>query len=605
MKKFLLLVALSVLFCAVAVFSATPVAQHGQLSTTSNRIVDQSGNTVQLRGMSLFWSQWEGGRFYNSGTVDWLIDDWRVNVVRAAMGANHHESGSGYVYDNSEEYKVRDVVEAAIARGIYVIIDWHSYEAQTNTAEAVDFFSRMARDYGNHPNIIYEIYNEPTGVEWDTVKDYASQVIPAIRQHDSDNIIIVGTPNWSQDVDDAANDPISGSNIAYAFHFYASDDWHQEDLRAKADYAKNSIPIFVTEWGLTQASGDGHIDIGRVDAWVNWMEQNQISWTAWSIVDKDETSAALQNNPSSTGNWSPDQLTQSGSYLREKIRELNPSSYSDQGGDTGGGDTGGGDTGGGDTGGGDTGGGDTGGTLLNGDFSQGDDYWNLEFHDGAGSGGVTNGEYRISIEDAGSEPWHVQFTQSGIRLEEGKTYRFSFDARAEGSRTIEANIGMADDPWQSYIGEGHGVFDLTASMQTFQIEFTMTHTTDDNSRVEFNAGSTSSEDVFIDNVIIEEHTPASSVNNAFVRKGGLFMEITSNPLSPVANITFNVIERNNVVLQVFDVTGRLVDSFRPGVLDKGIYNYTFNRSSVPSGVYYVRLNTGNSQVLNRKMVLMN
>ncbi len=47
-------------------------------------------------------------------------------------------------------------------------------------------------------------------------------VIPVIRENDKDAVIIVGTPTWSQDVDQAAASPISGyKNIMYAFHFYA------------------------------------------------------------------------------------------------------------------------------------------------------------------------------------------------------------------------------------------------------------------------------------------------------------------------------------------------------------------------------------------------
>ena len=45
-------------------------------------------------------------------------------------------------------------------------------------------------------------------------------MIPVIREHSS-NLIIVGTPFWAQNVDEAADDPLSGTNIAYTLHFYA------------------------------------------------------------------------------------------------------------------------------------------------------------------------------------------------------------------------------------------------------------------------------------------------------------------------------------------------------------------------------------------------
>ena len=79
----------------------------------------------------------------------------------------------------------------------------------------------MAKKYGKHPNIIYEIYNEPLKISWDTViKPYAEKVIEAIRKIDKNNIIVVGTPHWSQDVDNASENPIKGyKNIAYTLHF--------------------------------------------------------------------------------------------------------------------------------------------------------------------------------------------------------------------------------------------------------------------------------------------------------------------------------------------------------------------------------------------------
>ncbi|MBQ4796798.1 cellulase family glycosylhydrolase, partial [Pectobacterium versatile] len=105
---------------------------------------------------------------------------------------------------------------------MYVIIDWHSHSAENNRSEAIRFFQDMARKYGNKPNVIYEIYNEPLQVSWsNTIKPYAEAVISAIRAIDPDNLIIVGTPSWSQNVDEASRDPINGKNIAYTLHFYA------------------------------------------------------------------------------------------------------------------------------------------------------------------------------------------------------------------------------------------------------------------------------------------------------------------------------------------------------------------------------------------------
>merc|ERR1719428_2488251 len=81
----------------------SPVARHGQLRTQGNKVVDEEGNPVHLRGMSLFWSQWSvGSKFYTRDVAAWLRDDWGVDLVRAAMAIEH----GGYL-SNKDRERVR------------------------------------------------------------------------------------------------------------------------------------------------------------------------------------------------------------------------------------------------------------------------------------------------------------------------------------------------------------------------------------------------------------------------------------------------------------------------------------------------------------------
>ena len=145
------------------------------------------------------------------------------------------ENPGGYL-DNQQSNKERlkTVIDAAIDEGIYVIIDWHSHNAEDHLEEAKIFFQEMAQTYGEYENIIYEIYNEPLDVSWSkVVKPYALEVIQTIRSIDPDNLIIVGSPEWSQRVDLVCEDPITTfDNIAYTLHFYTVH--HQEWLRERA-----------------------------------------------------------------------------------------------------------------------------------------------------------------------------------------------------------------------------------------------------------------------------------------------------------------------------------------------------------------------------------
>jgi endoglucanase len=298
---------------------ANAVEEFGQLSVSGSKIIDKNSDPVQLRGMSLFWSQWIG-KYYNYNTIKWLKDDWQINVIRAALAVDH----DGYLVNPEvEKAKIIAVIDAAITEGIYVIVDWHDHEAENHLEEAKTFFAEIAEEYGNYPNIIYETYNEPLDVSWLSVlKPYHEAVIANIRQHDSDNIVVCGTRNWSQEVNEVVGNKINDPNVVYALHYYAAT--HKQELRDKATLAiNNNIPLFVTEFGTTQASGDVEIDEAESLIWWEFLDQHKISWCNWSVADKEELSAALVINASIDGGWSASDITTSGTIVRNEIKTKN------------------------------------------------------------------------------------------------------------------------------------------------------------------------------------------------------------------------------------------------------------------------------------------
>jgi endoglucanase len=297
---------------------AQPVKLHGQLSVSGTQLVDQKGETVVLRGMSFGWHNfWPG--FYNADVVHWLYKDWDCSVIRAAMGV---EPDSGYLKDPAwSENNIKAVVDAAIKEGVYVIIDWHSHNI--NMPQAKDFFIEMAKEYGSYPNVIYELFNEPDYESWAEVKAYAVEIITAIRAIDPDNIILVGSPHWDQDINLPANDPIIGfKNIMYTMHFYAAT--HKQWLRDRSDSAlKKGLPVFISESAGMEASGDGRIDDEEWKKWLDWAEKNKLSWVVWSVSDKNETCSVLKKSASSKGNWIESDLKESGIKSRDYIRYFN------------------------------------------------------------------------------------------------------------------------------------------------------------------------------------------------------------------------------------------------------------------------------------------
>jgi len=320
-----------VVFLSVFVFFAITsfaqkvnwVGRNGALKVVDGKILNSKNIQPQLRGVSLSWSIWEGKKYYNQDVVNWLQSDFNISLLRVSMAV---QPDGGYLQNPVEQEElVTRTIDAAVKKNLYVLIDWHDHHANEHLDQSKMFFAKMAKRYAGKPNIIYEIFNEPEKITWQAVKDYAVQVIAEIRKYDTENIIVVGSPHWDQDIDVAAKDPIKGfSNIAYSFHFYASEPSHQEILMKRADEAISSgLPVFVTEWGVGEANGDGKFDVEKTDKWYSWMEKNKLSWANWNITDKTETTALLAPGASPKGKWKPEMLTPAGKYIKMQLRKLN------------------------------------------------------------------------------------------------------------------------------------------------------------------------------------------------------------------------------------------------------------------------------------------
>ena len=295
------------------------VHRYGQLRVKNGQLCDQRGNPVQLRGMSSH----DLKQFpFTRNTVSNLANDWHVSVVRAAMYTDSY--GSSYIREPQVKQNVKLIVEEAIRNDVYVIVDWHILaDGNPNLykEQAKQFFEEMARTYGGSPNVIYEICNEPNGtnVTWQEIKAYAEFIIPAIRAIDPDGVIIVGTGSWCQDVRSAAAAPLNFPNVLYALHFYAGT--HRDELRRNADFAlSQNLPIFVSEWGLTDATGKGGLYFDEAQRWVDWMKEHKISWASWSFSNADEGSAALKPTVKMDGPWRDSDLTPSGQWIKSRIQ---------------------------------------------------------------------------------------------------------------------------------------------------------------------------------------------------------------------------------------------------------------------------------------------
>jgi len=316
---------LRIVFLLILVCFTKPLHAVAPITTQGNQVLI-GGQQGSLAGNSFFWSNFGGSAYYNANVVRWLKQDWNTTIIRAAIGV---EEFNGILSNPTlNRNALFALVDAAIDNDLYVIIDWHTHHAESNAQAAVNFFNEIAETYGNHENVIFEIYNEPIGdynsaqATWTSIKNYAAPVIAAIREH-SDNLIIVGTPFFSQRVDIASQSPITDvDNLAYTLHFYAGT--HGQQLRDRAQTAlNNGIPLFVTEWGTVNADGNGSVNESSTQQWMQFLQNNNISHLNWAVNDKAEGASVLigtEQGANNQGNWPLSLLTPSGLLTREIIR---------------------------------------------------------------------------------------------------------------------------------------------------------------------------------------------------------------------------------------------------------------------------------------------
>jgi len=296
--------------------------EYGKLKLIGTQLSAADGRPVQLKGPSTLGLVWYP-EIINKKAFE-TIHSWGANLIRLAMYTAEED---GYLTGGDQEFTkglIDQGVRYATELGMYAIIDWHILSdgnPADNKDEAVRFFEEITAKYKDYGNVIYEICNEPNGdaATWDVVKAYAEEVIPVIRKNAPDAIVLVGTPCWSQLVDQAADNPVQADGpIMYSVHYYAAT--HKQELRDKVTYAlgKNA-PVFIDEYSNCDASGNGIIDHEEAKAWAKLVDDNCISYAQWNLSYRDESSAMIKADCTKTSDWTDDELTETGLWMKGRL----------------------------------------------------------------------------------------------------------------------------------------------------------------------------------------------------------------------------------------------------------------------------------------------
>uniref|UniRef100_P22541 Endoglucanase A n=1 Tax=Butyrivibrio fibrisolvens TaxID=831 RepID=GUNA_BUTFI len=298
---------------------------YGKLAVEGSHLVDADGHEVLLMGVSTHGINWYP-EYASAETIKSLRDTWGINVIRLAMYTSDYNGYCVAGKENQEKLKdiIDDAVEAATDNDMYVIIDWHTLnDADPNEykADAIQFFGEMVRKYKDNENVIYEICNEPNGdTTWNDVRRYANEVIPVIRNVDA--IILVGTPKWATDLDSVLDKPLDFDNIMYTYHFYAGTH-HKAERNALRDALDEGLPVFISEYGLVDADGDGNLNEKEADYWYDMIRKEYgVSSCMWNLSNKDEGSAMINADCDKLSDFTEEDLSESAMWLIDQISQL-------------------------------------------------------------------------------------------------------------------------------------------------------------------------------------------------------------------------------------------------------------------------------------------
>lgn len=288
MKKSVLTAALCLCLFPIVAKAKEPLPR---LQVNGNHLLTIDGKDMPLRGVSLCSLEWHNP----IAQIEELIssdDKWNANVIRLPIQVKEWDKIGADKYISGY---LDPAVRQCERKNVYCIIDWHEiapWKEEATQKKLEDFWKRVAPRYAANPNILYEIFNEPTKPEekteknWIEWRDTMQKWVEMIRKDAPRTVLLVGSPHWSQMPSYALDNPIDDGNVAYVMHLYPN--YSQADWDKLFGNASKTLPIFITEWGWSSTEKSaGNVIHGTKEKYANPLkaylnERPQISWTAWS-----------------------------------------------------------------------------------------------------------------------------------------------------------------------------------------------------------------------------------------------------------------------------------------------------------------------------------
>ncbi len=325
-------------------FLQAPGHAQNFLKTSGTKIVDQSGQETHFKGMGLGgWLEMEGymfltsafanspseirttiqnligvdstNKFYDTFRKDFVTEadikalhDWGFNLVRVPF---HYDvltpADSPGVYLQSGFALFDSVIAWCKKYDIYVILDMHCapgsqnkdnigdwnpsvpslWEDTTKQTRTVEIWKTIAQRYTNEPIVAgYDLLNEPhwnLGANNTLLRTLYERITTAIRSVDTNHILFIEGNQYATDFNGLT--PPWDKNMVYSFHKY----WNTNNAGSIQSYLNLrtacNVPLWLGESG--ENSNTWYTDC------ISLMDQYDIGWSWWTLKKFNTTTSPL------------------------------------------------------------------------------------------------------------------------------------------------------------------------------------------------------------------------------------------------------------------------------------------------------------------------
>jgi hypothetical protein len=290
------------------------------LKVVGAHLTTPDGKVASLRGVNLPTLEWgQGENLFRS--LDVLVDEWKVNFIRLTLSGDRWFGHTKERKDGGIHYRqtVRELVKRAAAKRCYVLLNlmflnpgmWLDEDPLQNGQYVVWWNSKMpddhsalfwasaAKEFANHPAVLFDLYNEPRGVSWQVWRDggdlfethkkapgvkreYHSlgmqKLVDICRAQGARNVVVAEGLDWGFDLSGIVNgyalkDP--GGNLAYSTHLYGWTYGGPRDLDRYVTPAAKRYAVLIGETCAGKSNS--------VEPVVSYADQYQLPWLAWAF----------------------------------------------------------------------------------------------------------------------------------------------------------------------------------------------------------------------------------------------------------------------------------------------------------------------------------